>query len=120
MCMKLTVRLDVAMNDVLAVKIRQSLQHLKGIELDDLLVLNPTMLQQIGQTASLTKLHENEDFVSMDLDVVVPYNVGVVQHLHHLHLVVDRLDKRHGRVLESNLLDCNQLSCIRVGAQVNC
>lgn len=95
------------MNDSSAMEVRESLEDLAGVVHDDLLLFDPSMLEQILETSSVAVLLEDVDLVSMNLDTVILDDVLVVEHLHHRRLVLDLLVDgwEVGDVRESNLLD---------------
>src|SRR6478735_2014638 len=64
----LTFGLDVSVGNAALMQIDKTLEQLKRIYHDDLLVFDSTMFQETGQRSSRTKLHENVHSVSMHFD----------------------------------------------------
>ena len=106
------------MYDTLRMEIRETLEHLQRVYLQNALVLYTSMLEEGGEAATLTVFLEDVYLIAMDLDAVVFHDVRVVEHLHDLELVADvRVQVREaGCLLELDLLDGHE----RVRVEVDC
>ena len=73
----LTIGFDIAMYDTLGMEIRKAFQHLHGIDLYDVFVLDTSKLQESCQASALTILLKDVDFVSVHFDPIVLDDVGM-------------------------------------------
>ena len=77
------------MYDTLRMEIRETLEHLQRVDLQDTFVLNTPVLEQRSQTSTLAVFLEDVHLVSVHLDAVVLDDIWVMKHLHNVQLVLD-------------------------------
>src|SRR6266496_5396943 len=75
-----TFWLDIAMHHSFAVEVGKTLQHFPSVHLNDGFICNSSMLQQVRQTSSLTKLHETIHLVTMHLNPIIFNNIRMFEH----------------------------------------
>ena len=88
-------------------QVDEAVEHLQRVNLDDSFIFDAPVFQQVCQATTLAKFFKDVDLVAVNLDTVVLCDVGMTEHLHDIHLILDLVKEGRMRsnVLKADLLD---------------